>query len=155
MFGTLMFTSKLLMEWLPNVHLIGLFVMLFTLLFRKKALISIYLFVLLTGIYAGFAFWWIPYLYIWTVLWLVTMLLPKDMPKIAALVIYPAVCCLHGLFFGVLYAPTQALLFGFNLKQTITWIITGLPFDIIHAISNLLVGTLIYPLYTVLRKIIK
>ena len=107
MFSAMMFISKIVMEFLPNIHLIGVFVVLLTVVYRKKALIPIYLFVLLQGIYGGFAVWWIPYLYVWTVLWAVVMLLPKNMGKTAQMIVYPIVCALHGLLFGVLYAPVQ------------------------------------------------
>lgn len=153
--GTIMFCSKLLMDALPNIHLLGMFCMAFTVVFRKKALIPIYVYVMLCGIYGGFATWWVPNLYIWTVLWAVTMLLPKKMPKAAACVVYPIICCLHGLLYGVLYAPAQALFFGLNLKGTIAWIIAGLPFDLLHGIGNLLAGLLIYPISTLLKKITK
>ena len=66
MFGVMMFTSKLLMEGLPNIHLIGMFTVLLTVVYRKRALYPIYIFVFLTGAYNGFLSWWIPYLYIWT-----------------------------------------------------------------------------------------
>ena len=49
MYGALMFISKILLEFLPNVHLIGMFIVLFTLIYRAKALIPIYVFVFLTG----------------------------------------------------------------------------------------------------------
>ena len=154
MLGTLLFCTKIIMEALPNIHLLGMLIMVYTLVFRVKALIPIYLFVLLNGLYAGFSPWWVPYLYVWTVLWGVTMLLPRRMPIKVASVIYPLVCALHGLAFGVLYAPAQALLFGLNFKQMLVWIATGFPFDLIHGISNLVVGTLILPLSLLLKKLI-
>ncbi|MBR7131994.1 MAG: hypothetical protein IKD04_00520 [Clostridia bacterium] len=150
-----MFCSKIIMEPLPNIHLLGMFTMVFTLTFRTKALIPIYVYVLLNGLYAGFTMWWVPYLYIWTVLWGITMLLPKKLPKRAALIIYPAVCCLHGLCFGILYAPSQALFFGFNFEQTVAWVISGLPFDLIHGLGNLATGLLIIPLTDLLKRILK
>ena len=67
--GSLMFQSKIIMELIPNIHLLGMLTMCYTLLFRAKALFPIYVFVFLNGLYAGFALWWYPYLYIWTVLW--------------------------------------------------------------------------------------
>ncbi len=79
MLGTLMFVSKLIMELFPNVHLLGMLTVLYTVVFRKKALIPIYIYVLLNGVYAGFSMWWIPYLYLWAILWGMTMLLPKNM----------------------------------------------------------------------------
>ena len=153
MLGTLMFCSKIIMEPFPNIHLLGMFTMLFTVVFRTKALLPIYVYVFINGIYAGFAMWWVPYLYVWTVLWAVTMLLPKRMPQWLASIVYPAICCLHGLSFGTLYAPTQALFFGFNFEQTVAWIIAGFPFDITHAIGNLFSGLLILPLAKLLKKI--
>ena len=88
MFGVLMLTSKIVMEAVPNVHLLGMFTMLLTVVYRRRALYPIYVYVLLNGVYAGFASWWLPYLYIWTVLWGVTMLLPRNMPKKCAAVVY-------------------------------------------------------------------
>ena len=155
MLGTLMFCSKIIMELLPNIHLLGMFVMVFTAVFRKKALIPIYVFVFITGLYAGFAPWWVPYLYIWTVLWGITMLIPKDVKPEVATVIYPIVCALHGFCYGVLYAPTQALLFGFNFTQTLAWIASGFYFDILHGIGNFIAGFLILPLSKLLKKLAK
>ncbi|MBR5540163.1 MAG: hypothetical protein IKU56_02155 [Clostridia bacterium] len=153
MLGTIMFLSKLLMEALPNIHLLGMLTMVYTLVYRKKALIPVYVYVVLNGVYAGFNLWWFPYLYVWTVLWAVTMLLPKTMPKAVACVVYPLVCGLHGLAFGVLYAPAQVLMFGLNAEQTLAWIAAGLPFDITHGIGNALVGLLIVPLSELLQKL--
>ena len=153
MLGTIMFCSKIIMEVLPNIHLLGMLTMTYTIVFRKKALIPIYLYVLLNGIFCGFNMWWIPYLYIWTILWAVTMLLPANMSKKTKRFIYPIVCCLHGLLFGTLYAPAQALMMGMNFKATIAWIVAGLPWDAIHGVGNLVVGTLIYPLSELLRKL--
>lgn len=155
MLGTLMFCSKIIMEVLPNIHLLGMLTMVYTVVFRKKALIPIYVYVMINGLYAGFSMWWIPYLYIWTVLWAVTMLLPSNMQKKTSYIVYPIVCSLHGLAFGTLYAPAQALLFGFDFKQTLAWIAAGLPWDAVHAAGNLAAGLLIVPLSELLKKLLK
>ena len=155
MLGTLMFVSKVIMEALPNVHLLGALTMTYTLVFRAKALIPIYIYVMLNGLYAGFSVWWIPYLYIWTILWAITMLLPKRMPKWLASIVYPTICCLYGIAFGALYAPAQALMYGMSLKQMLAWIVAGLPFDIIHGIGNLVAGLLVLPLSELLRKLMR
>jgi energy-coupling factor transport system substrate-specific component len=148
-----MFISKLLMEALPNIHLLGMLTILYTVVYRKKALIPLYVYIMINGIYAGFAAWWIPYLYVWTVLWGVTMLLPKNMPTKVAAVVYPIVCALHGFAFGILYAPGQAIMYGFNFQQTLAWIASGFSFDIVHGISNFFTGMLIVPLAVLLRRI--
>ena len=154
MLGALMFASKQVTEVLPNIHLLGMFTMVYTLVYRKWALVPIYVFVFLTGLlHAGFALWWVPYLYLWAVLWGVTMLLPKKLPVKVQVPVYMAVCALHGLCYGTLYAPFQALAYGYDLKQTLTWIAAGFPWDVTHAVGNLAAGTLIVPLAALLRKL--
>ena len=153
MLGTIMFCSKIIMEVLPNIHLLGMLTVLYTVVFRVKALIPIYLYVIMNAVYAGFSPWYYPYLYVWTVLWGVTMLLPRRLPRVAAMIVYPIICGLHGLAFGTLYAPVQALIFGFDFEQTVAWIVAGLPFDIIHCASNVCTGLLIYPLSKMLDKL--
>lgn len=155
MFAALMFCSKLIMEVFPNIHLLGMLTMLLTVVFRKKALIPLYLYVIVQGAYAGFAPWWWPYIYVWTVLWGMTMLLPKNMPMGVKSIVYPAVCALHGFAFGIIYAPGQALLYGFNLKQTLAWIASGFPFDVVHGISNIFTGMLILPLSELINKMLR
>lgn len=151
MLGALMYASKVLMEALPNIHLIGVFIVALTVVYRKKALYPIYAFILLTGLMNGFHIWWLPYLYIWAVLWAAVMLLPRELPTRARPLIYMGVCALHGFLYGTLYAPAQALLFGLNFRQTIAWIIAGLPFDCVHGVSNFFCGVLIVPLIKALR----
>ena len=149
--GTMMYTSKIIMEAVPNVHLLGVFVIAFTVVYRKKALYPIYIFVFLTGIFSGFATWWIPYLYIWTVLWAIAMAVPGWLPAKIKPIIYIAICALHGYMYGILYAPAQALLFGLDSKALIAWIMAGLPFDIVHGTSKLFCGLLIQPLVKTLQ----
>lgn len=153
MLGSLMYASKVLMEVAPNIHLLGVFTIAFTVVYRAKALYPIYIYVLLNGIFAGFSTWWIPYLYIWTILWGITMLLPKKMPRPVQPVVYAVVNALHGFSYGTLYAPAQALFFGLNFKGMIAWIIAGFPFDFIHGVSNLICGLLIVPIIMILRRL--
>lgn len=155
MLGTLMYCSKVLMEALPNIHLLGMLTMVYTLTFRKKALIPIYIYVMLNGIFGGFAVWWVPYLYIWAILWGITMLLPQNMSTRVAYIVYPTVCALYGLAFGVLYAPAQALFYGFGWQQTLAWIAAGLPYDCIHGVSNFCMGLLVVPLTRITKRLAK
>ena len=155
MLGAILFCSKLLMEWAPNIHFIAAFIIAFTLVYRKKALIPIYIFVLLTGVYGGFNVWWVPYIYIWLPLWGITMLLPRRMPKWLAAACYMLLGGLHGIAYGVLYAPAQALLFKMDLQMTLAWIASGLVFDILHAAGNFAACALVLPLSNLLFKLEK
>ena len=151
MLGAVMYASKLIMEFAPNIHLLGVFTIAFTVVYRKKALYPIYTYVLLNGMFCGFATWWIPYLYLWTVLWGVIMVLPRNMSKKVQTIVYMIVCALHGFLFGTLYAPAQAILYGLDLKGMVAWIVAGLPWDFVHGVSNFFCGILVMPLVSVLR----
>lgn len=150
--GALMYASKVAMQFLPNIHLIGTFIVASTVVFRKKALYPIYVYVFLEGLFGGFTAWWVPYLYVWALLWGAVMLLPKNMPEKAKPIVYAVVCSLHGFLFGTLFAPVQAILFHLDFPKMLTWIAAGLPFDAIHGISNLLLGFLIMPLVSLLSR---
>lgn len=151
MLGAVMYASKILMELAPNIHLLGVFTIAFTVVYRKKALYPIYIYVILNGIFSGFAAWWVPYLYVWTILWGVVMLLPEKMPGKIRPIVYMTVCAAHGFLFGTMYAPAHAIMFGMSFQGMISWIIAGLPWDFLHGISNFFCGTLIVPIINVLR----
>ena len=153
--GALMFATKLVMEAFPNVHLLGVFIVSFTLVYRARALYPIYIFVALQGLFSGFATWWVPYLYIWLPLWGAVMLLPRNMPKAVAPVVYMTVSALHGLLYGVLYAPAQAFLFNLSFEKALVWIAAGFWFDIVHAIGNFCLGVTIYPISRFLLRLKK
>lgn len=147
-----MFLSKLLMEALPNFHLLGMLITAYTIVYRRDALKPIYIFVLISGLFYGFAPWWLPYLYVWTVLWAAVMLLPRNMKPKIAVPVYMLVSGLHGLLYGVLYAPAQAIILGLDFKSTIAWVIAGFPFDALHGLGNVVTGVLILPVVSALKK---
>jgi len=155
MLSALLFAAKVAFEALPNIHPVGMLIMVYTVVYRVRALIPLYIFVLIFGLYYGFSIWWIPYIYIWTILWAMTMLIPKDIPTKTAVFVYPLICGLYGFAYGTLYAPAQAILFDYDFKTTIAWIMSGLPFDVLHGIGNIGMGILILPLSKVLMKLNK
>lgn len=149
--SAMMFASKMLMEVLPNIHLLGTFIIATTVVYRSRALYPIYGYVFLNGLISGFPMWWVPYLYVWTVLWGFAMLIPKKTPSKFKPIVYMAVCALHGFLFGILYAPAQAIMFGLDFKGMLTWIIVGMPFDVIHGISNFFCAILVVPIVKALK----
>ena len=152
--AAIQFGAKQLLELLPNVELVSTLTMVYTLVYRKWALIPVFLFIGMEGILWGFSSWWIPYLYLWPVLWGITMLLPKELPPKWGVTVYAGVCGLFGLAYGSLYALFQcyAFLKG-DWSKTLTWIAAGLPWDVNHALGNLALGTLIVPLTALLRSL--
>lgn len=153
MLGALMFVSKIAMESLPNVHMLATFIISFTVVYRRKALIPLYVFILLSGIYAGFSLWWLPYLYIWLPLWGAAMLLPKNMPRWLSPIVYCLTAGIHGALFGTLYAPAQAVMFNLSFNDTLKWIAAGLPWDLVHAVGNTAIAVLVVPFIALLNKL--
>ncbi|MEE0968118.1 MAG: hypothetical protein U0M06_01940 [Clostridia bacterium] len=151
--GVLMYLGDILMEWLPNVHFVGVLCVVYTLVYRKKALIPLYIYVLLNGFFAGFSIWWIPYLYIWLPLWALAMLIRKNHRVEICILLSSGITMLHGFAFGILYAPAQAIMFGLDAKATLAWIAAGLPWDIIHGLGNLAASVIIIPIVTVLCRL--
>ena len=156
MLGALMMVSDLLMNVIPNVHLIGVMIVVLTVVYRWKALFPIYVYVLLIGLMEGLGTWWLPYLYVWTLLWGMAMLLPKRMPKWLAPIVYALVCGLHGFGFGLWWIPSQMLLMSFSFKQALVWWQFGFfTADIPHGIGNLVGSILIVPLVNLIRRLDK
>ena len=153
MLGTILFVSKIIFEFLPNIHPIAMFIAVYTLVYRVKALIPIYVYVFILGLYYGFPMWWYPYIYIWAVIWAFIMIIPKNASIRTKGILSAVFCGLHGILFGILYAPTQAIMFGLDFKGLIAWILAGLPFDVIHMCGNIALATLVVPLYKVLKKL--
>lgn len=153
MLGAIMFAGDIALEMLPNIHLVGVLTVAYTVVYRWRALFPIYLYVLISGLFAGFSFWWIPYLYIWTILFFAAMLIPRRMPMWLKCAVYPLITGIHGLSFGILYAPMQALFFGLDLEGMMAWIVAGSTFDIIHGVGNFCLGFLILPISELLFKL--
>ena len=148
--GALAFLGDVIFEGLPNVHPVAVLIAAYTVVYGVRALIPIYVYVFLIGLSWGFGAFWLPYLYVWLPLFLLIHIIPRRWPTFLRAVLYAAVCTLHGLFFGILWAPAQALMLGFTLRQTLAWIAAGLTFDIIHAVGNACASLLIVPIVRIL-----
>jgi energy-coupling factor transport system substrate-specific component len=155
MLGAVMHATQFALQSVLGVQLIGLFIAAFTLAYRARALIPIYVWVALHGAFYGFIFT-IPYMYIWLLPWGIFMLAGKiKLPKKYLTPIYMVLSALGGLTFGTLYAPFWALWSGLSFEQMLIWIAVGFSTDIGYAISNFAFGILILPMSELLRKLDK
>jgi energy-coupling factor transport system substrate-specific component len=134
--------------FLPNIELVSLLIIVYTLVFGRKTLYIIYVFVAVEGLIHGIGLWWINYLYVWTILFVIAMLLRKQhSPYIWALI-----SGFFGLSFGALCAIPNLFLSG--IGSAVSYWIAGIPFDILHGAGNFVVALLLfYPLYQVLDRI--
>lgn len=153
MLGAVLFVLKIVFEPLPNIHPVCALIMTYTVVFRRRAFIPVGVFVLVSGVFYGFDIWWLPQLYLWFIYVLLTLTVPKNISKKADAIVYPVLCALFGLIYGILYAPGQALLFGYDFTKMIRWIEAGLPFDALHAAGNFGFGLLILPLSELMKKL--
>ena len=63
------------------------------------------------------------------------------------------VCALHGLCFGILYAPFWAAVSGLDARTMLAWIAAGLPADLLHAAGNFAGGALVLPVAELLLRL--
>lgn len=150
MLGAIAYVGQVALSFLPNIEVVSVLFLVYTKIFGKKALFPIYVFVLLEGIFWGFGSWWIMYLYVWAVLWGITMLLRRNDSAVFWAVINGA----FGLVFGALCSITQGVMFG--IGSGFAYFISGIPFDIVHCIGNFLTALFLYkPLTILLSKVMK
>ena len=66
------------MAALPNIEPVTMLIIVYTLIYRKQVFYIIYTFVILEGLIYGFGIWWFSYLYIWTILAVIVLLMKKN-----------------------------------------------------------------------------
>lgn len=146
--AALIFASKVAMAALPNIHLVAVLLVLTTLTFGWKSLYTVFVYVLLEGLVFGFATWWFAYLYVWPLLVVLTMALRKAQSNI----LYALLTGVFGILFGVLCLPAHLFLVGW--KGAFSWWLAGVPYDLIHGVSNfVLTLVLLPPLVKLLGKL--
>ena len=77
------------------------------------------------------------------------------LPRRIAPVVYMLLPALHTLLFDVFYIPAYVLFAGIPWNRIGLTLISGLTFNIIPAIGNFVLGILILPIATLLRKLDK
>ena len=98
--AAILLVGQLGMSFLPNIEPVSALIILYTLVYKKRVFPIIYVFVLLEGIIFGFNIWWVSYLYIWSILALVTFAFQKT----DSAVFWAVVSGAFGLSFGALCA---------------------------------------------------
>ena len=142
----ILFMGQVILAFLPNVEIVTFLILLYALVFGRKVFIMIYTFVLLEGIFYGFGLWWINYLYIWSILAVVVLLLKRQ----RSTVFWSLVTGFFGLCFGALCALPYFFIGG--PAAVFSYWITGIPYDIPHCIGNAVLCLLLFkPAYYILN----
>ncbi|WP_343210291.1 hypothetical protein [Anaerolentibacter hominis] len=144
-----MIAGKEALAFLPNIELVTLFVILFTLVLKGKVLFVIYTFVAVEGLLYGFGgTWWVVYLYIWPLLAGITWLCRKN----TSAVLWAVLAGAFGMAFGALSAIPYFFIGGAGMAAAY-WV-SGIPFDVMHCVSNFILTLVLFkPMYKVIEKL--
>lgn len=128
--GALLVVVKEPLNWLPNIELVSLFLIVYVRVYGVQAFYPLYIFVAIEGLLYGFSDWFFNYLYVWAVLVAIACIFRKqDSPLVWALI--------SG-FFGLCFGGLCSLLYLLiaNPAYMFSYWIQGLWFDILHCIGN-------------------
>ena len=142
----LLLVAQVGLSFLPNIELVSLLIIVYTMVFRKKVFLIIYTFVLLEGLIYGFGTWWFTYLYVWTVLALLAWAF-REMESTLGWAILNAA---FGLMFGALTALTNLFISG--IGGMISYWVAGIPFDLMHCAGNFATALVLFKPLTALFK---
>lgn len=136
--GALTFGAKVAMSFLPNIEPVSLLVMVYAVVFGRKALYPIYLYVALEILFYGIQLWNINYLYVWLILAIAAWLMRKSEQPLA----WALLAAAFGLLFGALCAPVY--LFTGGLGFAVSWWIAGIPYDALHCAGNFAMALILF-----------
>lgn len=146
--SALMVGTQVAMAALPNINIVSVLIILTVIVYGAKAFYSIAVFVLLEGLIYGFGPWFIDYLYIWAILAAFALIFRKNENAL----IWAVLAGLFGLSFGLLCAIPYLFIGG--PAMALSYWVSGIPFDLIHCISNfVLTLLLIRPLKKLLLRL--
>lgn len=139
---------KVSLSMLPNVELTSFWIIIFTLYFGYRIFYVIPVFILIEGAIYGFGLWWVMYLYAWPLLALIAWRFRKT----DSALMWSIISGLFGLLFGALCAIPY--LFAGGPYAAFTWWIAGIPWDMVHGVSNFaLMLVLFHPIKAVMNKV--
>ena len=135
----LMVGTKEAMAALPNVHLVTLLIVLGAQLYGARVLYPVVGFTVIEiGIY-GLGLWTVMYLYVWPLIALLAILFRKTDSRLFWSV-FAGIC---GLCFGAACAVPYLFLGGWRVA--VSWWVAGIPYDILHGVSNAVLTFVLLP----------
>ncbi len=139
---------KVALQSIPNVELVTLLIIVFTLYLGPKALIAVWGFVGMECAVYGIGLWTIMYVYVWPILVLLTCLLRKYKSQWP----FVTLAAMFGLFFGAMCSIPYFFMGG--PATALAWWVAGIPYDILHGITNFIGAAVLFtPLTNALKRI--
>lgn len=146
--SALLIAGKAALSFLPNVEVVTFLIILYTLHFGGKVFFSIFIFIAVEYMIWGFNLWSVMYIYIWPLLALCALIFRSRRDTM----FWAVFSAVFGLIFGGLCSLVY--IFAGGIKAAVAWWIAGIPFDIIHCISNFVLTMVLYrPLSYVMENI--
>lgn len=145
--GAMTFGAKYIMSFLPNIEPVSLCVMLYAVVFGKKWVYPVYLYVGLEILFYGLGIWNINYLYTWAILAMAAYFLKNMESRLG----WSLLSATFGLAFGVLCGIVDVFMGG--MPYAVAKWISGIPFDISHCLGNFVMALVLFqPLRTLLEN---
>lgn len=147
--SAVLYVSKMALEAFPNIELISVLVIVYTLAFGSETFLIITVFNMFELIQWGFGSWWVSYLYVWPILCLSVLLLKRLAGE--EFLVWSVVGGCFGLIFGGLFAIAYIPI---DPSYALSYWISGLPWDVWHGVWNFVLVIVIgKPLYKVLNML--
>lgn len=146
---------KVTLMGIPNVELTSFWMIMFALYFGMKVFFVVPVFILLEGMLFGFGLWWVMFLYVWPLLAVVTILMRKMDSVLGWSILSGLFGLLYGFFCSFPYVVIGAVDGGLlaGLRDGFAWWIAGIPFDLIHGVSNFVIMLILYkPIRGIMEK---
>lgn len=145
--GTMTFGAKYVMSFLPNIEPVSLCVMLYAVVFGRKWVYPVYLYVGLEILFYGLGIWNLNYLYTWAILAVSAGFL-RNMEGTLGWAMLSGV---FGLAFGALCGIVDVFIGG--VPYAVAKWISGIPFDISHCAGNFIMALVLFqPLRALLEN---
>ncbi len=141
--------AKFALNSIANVELITLLLMTYTKVFGwKDSLKAALLFAAIETLWWGVSIWTITYFYIWPLLILLEHLLRNCQSRL----LHACAAGIFGLLFGLFCSLPTLIMNGWN--AAVAWWIAGIPYDLVHGISNFIIDLLLFePCVKALRRL--
>ena len=126
-----LWVAQVSLSYIPNCELVSTLIIVYTLLFGKEMLISVELFAVAEIMTWGVGMWNFIYIYIWSILVLLTMAFKNIIKE--NWILWAVFCGLYGLAFGALCALEYLPI---SIPTMTAYWISGLPWDAWHGFTN-------------------
>lgn len=134
--GALLYASQLALSFLPNIEIVTLLILIFTKNLGKEGTAACFVYVALTATTWGFGLWWVTYFFVWGGF----SLLVNCLRGLDSFLIWAMICGFFGLIFGAVFAVPYIFI---SPAYALNYWLAGIPWDIAHCISNVIIVLLL------------